>query len=278
MLPSFNWDDLRVFLAIMRTASLRRAATELGMSRQTAARRLDELEKKLGTRLFERRTDGLHASAEAAALLSAAEDAERAMGTVARTARALDPELRGPVRVTMPPLLASDVLMPDLVTFTKRWPEVDLEIAGSLRLEDLAARAADVAIRFMPHGQPPGFDLAGRNVGVSYSAVYGSGDCWIGQPGLAASWYESCPFPHLPVRGAIHDGEILRAASAAGMGLTFLPCFIGEPLLERRTEPVPTFDIWVVVHQDFRRTPRLRLFRDAMVEAIRAKQDRFEGR
>jgi len=80
------------------------------------------------------------------------------------------------------------------------------------------------------------------------------------------------------VRGWVDNGEVLRAASAAGMGLTFLPCFLGDPHLARRTEPVLTFDIWVLVHQDFRRTPRLRLFRDAMVEAIRAKRDRLEGR
>ena len=274
----FQWDDLRVFLATMRAASLRGAAAELGVSRQTAARRLSELERRLGLQLFERRADGLHATAEAAGLLAAAEQAEEAMVAVARVAQSMDPEIRGPVRVTMPPLMAADLLMPDLRAFTERWPEVDVHISGSIRVESLADRAADVAIRFMPHGRSPAIDLVGRKVAVAYSAIYGEADCWIGQPGLPPGWYESSPFPNLPVRGGMDDGEVLRSACDAGVGLTFLPCFIAEPLLKRRSDPEPAFDIWVVVHQDLRRTPRLRLFRDAMVEAILDKRDRLEGR
>ncbi|MEM1418897.1 MAG: LysR family transcriptional regulator [Myxococcota bacterium] len=273
----FDWDDLRIFLATMRAASLRRAARELGVSRQTAARRLAQLEARLSLRLFERRADGLHATAQGAALLAVAEEAERAMSAVARAADALDDTLRGPLRLTTPAVVAAELLMDDLVAFARRYPEVDLQLSGSVALEDLARRRADVAIRFMPPGQPPGFDLAGRRVGVAFGAVYGEGESWIGQAALDPALVAATPFAHLPVRGSITEGAVLRAACVAGMGLTFLPCFLGPPEL-RRTDPVPMFDIWVVVHQDLRRTPRFRVFRDAMVEALKAKRDRLEGR
>lgn len=275
---AFQWDDLRVFLATMRAASLRKAATELGVSRQTAARRLGELEQRLGVLLFERRTDGLHATPQAAELLPVAEDAERAMAAVARTADALDSALRGPLRATMPGPVATDLLMEDLIAFTRAYPQVDLHISGSIQLEDLAKRQADVAIRFMPFGSPPSFDLAGRKVGVAHSAIYGEGDCWIGQPGLPESFYATTDFADVPLRGSISDGEVLRTACAQGMGLAFLPCFMADGVCERRSEPVPAFDIWVVVHHDLRRTPRFRVFRDAMVDALRDKRERLEGR
>jgi DNA-binding transcriptional LysR family regulator len=69
-----------------------------------------------------------------------------------------------------------------------------------------------------------------------------------------------------------------RAACLAGMGLTMLPCFFAEPLLPRRTEPEPRFDLWVLVHPDLRRSPRLRIFRDSVVDAVKRAAPRLEDR
>ena len=46
------WDDIRLFLVVLRAGSFRSAARELGVSRPTAARRLAELEQRLGVVLF----------------------------------------------------------------------------------------------------------------------------------------------------------------------------------------------------------------------------------
>jgi len=275
-----NWDDVRIFLATLRASSLRQAASDLGVSRPTASRRLSALEERLGLTLFDRRPDGLHATSEAVALVGVAEAAERAMLAVSRTARAVDPELRGPVRVTMPAVAAADLLMPDLVAFCRRWPQIDLQISGSYDVSNLAQREADVAIRFMPPGKSPDAELTGRLVGNAWMAAYGSGDSWIGQRGakLDADWVRASDFPELPVQGAIVDGEIIRSACAAGMGMAFLPCFFADKTLERRSEPKPGLDIWVLVHPDLRRNPRLRVFREAVVEALKRLRPRLEGR
>ena len=68
-----------------------------------------------------------------------------------------------------------------------------------------------------------------------------------------------------------------RAACAAGMGLSRLPCFYAEPMLTRQTEPEPGGDVWVLVHPDLRRNPRLRVFRDAVVAALNRHRPRLEG-
>ena len=44
------------------------------------------------------------------------------------------------------------------------------------------------------------------------------------------------------------------------------------------TEPEPGLDIWVLVHPDRRRNPRLRLFRDMVVASFQRQKDRLEGR
>jgi DNA-binding transcriptional LysR family regulator len=278
-LENLDWDHLRVFLATMRTQSLRAAAEQLGLSHPTARRRLGQLEAQLGLKLFDRRRDGLHATVEATDLVDAAEEVEAAVHALSRLAQAADPALRGPIRVTAPDVLASDLLMPDFVAFQKRWPEIELRVDSSYGIANLERREADVAIRAVPHGKHPAEHLTGRLAGVSYNAIYGEGKQWIGWSGAASDreWIKDTPFPDLPVSGAMNDPLLQRAACAAGLGLTQLPCFLAEPLLPRRTDPKPHFDIWVLVHPDLRRSPRLRAFRDAMVAAIGKEQPRLRG-
>lgn len=275
-----DWDDVRLFLVVLRAGSLRSAARDLGVSRPTAARRLTGLEQRLGVALFDRKADGLHATAAASSLLPRAEAVEEAVRGLTRAAQGVDPELQGTVRVTVPPIAAQELLIEDFVAFCQRWPRIEIEISSAYSLESLAKQQADVAIRFMPVGVFPDGELHGRKVANAHMAVYGHGDCWIGQRGaeLDRAWVERTPWPTLPVRGSIIDGGLLRSACAAGLGLARLPCFFADGHLERRTEPEPGLDIWVLVHPDLRRNPRLRLFRDMVVESLERQLDRLEGR
>ena len=275
-----NWDDVRLLLALLRTPSVRKAATDLGISRPTVARRLEAMEDRLGLRLFDRGNDGLHATPAAEALRPAAEEAERAMLAMSQAVLAADQQMRGPIRVAMPAVAAADLLMPALVAFTERWPLVTIDVIGSYQVSDLARQEADVAIRFMPRGKAPEGDLVGRHVATAWWAIYGEGRAWLahgnGEADLA--WIRETPFPDLPIRANILDGEILRAACALGMGRARLPCFFAEPRLAPLTEPVPGLDVWVLVHANLRHNPRLRAFRDAMVDALIHLRPRLEGR
>lgn len=275
-----DWDHVRIFLATLRAKSLRQAAEQLGLSHPTARRHLNAFEDQLGLQLFDRRSDGLHATAEAAQLKVAAEEVERAIQALGRVALAADPELRGPIRVTLPDIFATDLLMPHFTEFMRRWPEIDLQIDADYRVADLDRREADVAIRAMPLGKFPAEHLTGRKAGVIYKAIYGQGESWIGWEGESKDrgWISDTPFGELPVHGVMNHPHLQRSACAAGMGLTMLPCFFADPHLERRTDPIPGFDIWVLVHPDLRDNPRLRVFRDFIFEALRSLRPALEGR
>lgn len=279
-LDELDWDLIRVLLAGLRSSSLRQAAAELGVTHPTARRRLSELEERLGLTLFERSPDGLSPTPQAAHLADAAEAVERAMHGFRRVVGAVDPEPRGPLRVTLPEILATDLLLDDISQFCQRWPEIELQLVPSTQLADLARREADVAIRMVARGKHPDESLAGRLAATSYRAVYGTGDSWIGWQGEQRDdvWIKQSPFPNLPVRGAMNHPALQRAACAAGLGLSQLPCFFAEPQLTRITEPEPAYDIWVLVHEDLRTSAKLRLFRDAVVAALRTQRPRLEGR
>jgi DNA-binding transcriptional LysR family regulator len=274
-----DWDDVRLFLSVLRAASLRAASQELGLSRPTVARRLTGLEKQFGVVLFDRRSDGLHATAAGVALRPRAEAVEAAMQGLTRAAQGADPELQGTVRVTVPSIVASELLAEDFVAFCARWPQIEIEISGSYNVVSLEHQQADVAIRFMPVGVAPASGLHGRKVANAHIAIYGHGDCWIGQRGevIDRHWAKNTPWPDLPIKGAVVDGELQRRFCAAGMGMARLPCFLADGHLERRTEPEPGLDVWVLVHPDLRRNPRLRLFRDMVVDALKRQEARLHG-
>ena len=276
---ALDWDNLKVFLATMRGLSLRQAARDLKISHPTARRRLERLEEDLGYRLFERRGDGLHPTAEATTLLPLAEDVEGSVLGFERVARAADSDLHGELRLTLPNLLATDLLMPDLVQFNQRWPQIRLQIDISYELARLDRREADVALRFMPPGQLPKGDLIGRRVASVHRAVYGEGDVWIGwgREEDDALWIKNTPYPKLKSVGALNDAMLQRAACLAGLGLTFLPCFFAEPLLKRRSEPVLGFDVWLLIHPDLKRSPKIRVFRESIIAALKAHKPRLEG-
>lgn len=79
------------------------------------------------------------------------------------------------------------------------------------------------------------------------------------------------------MRGLFLDVMLQLAACKAGLGLAWLPCFLADGELPRLSEPEPAVDIWVIVHPDLRHSARLRVFRDAMVDALKRHQARLRG-
>ena len=75
----------------------------------------------------------------------------------------------------------------------------------------------------------------------------------------------------------------MQAMVSAGLGVSILPCYTADPdpsLVRLNERPFcdPKFDIWVVYHPDTRRTRRLRLFADFIIDTIRSDIDLLEGR
>ena len=75
----FDWNDIRLFLAVAESGSALGAARLLGLNQTTVTRRMDVLERQLGLTLFERRTMGYRLTEDGEVLLAAA----RPMGELA---------------------------------------------------------------------------------------------------------------------------------------------------------------------------------------------------
>jgi len=286
-----NWDDLRLFLAVARSGSISGGARQLDLQHSTVSRRMRKLEQDLGVRLFDKVPSGYELAAAGENLLQAAHRMEREMLLVEGVLSGRDMQPAGPLRVTAIDNMATTVLMPMFTGFTRRYPEVTLHLMVSNSDVSLAQREADVAIRLT--NTPPD-TLIGKRVVTVTSAIYGSRD-YIEQlrlDGAEPEWLgvECCEFHKAwtrqacgnhPHRFYVDDTLLTQAALREGMGVSILPCFMGDPdpALARYRDPKPEWDLglWILLHPDLKRTARVLAFRDHMTDAIREQSDLFGG-
>lgn len=113
----------------------------------TASRWLAELEATLGEPLFVRRVDGTRLTAFGERVVLPARRMAEAAAEVERTVEGADRAPRGTVRITAPPGLAAQVLVPFAATLRARLPEIELEVISTVRYVDLVRREAALALR-----------------------------------------------------------------------------------------------------------------------------------
>jgi len=139
---------LLAFEAAARNLSFTKAGAELHLTQSAVSRQIQQLEKQLGVKLFERRTRALLLTESGQLLYRAAQDA---LGTLHDTAR----RLRGTasvktVVVTTTPGFATLWLIPRLAGFTREHPDVDVRISAANEMVDLDRAGVDLAVRYAP--------------------------------------------------------------------------------------------------------------------------------
>lgn len=283
--------DLRTLLAIAREGSLAGAARRLKVNHSTVFRRLGAIEARLGTRLFERQDGSYATTAAGEDLLRTAERVEAEVEGLERRLSGQDLRLTGSLRLTAPDDLAEVMVMPALVEFRARYPDITVELVVDNRMLNLTRREADIALR--PTRQPPE-TLTGRRVATLASAVYTAagtdpaadgGPNWIaweegaGPPGVAAWLAARAEGQAIGYR----SNSLLNQASAvrAGLGRAVLPCFLGDSDagLQRVAPPPPelTTELWLLTHPDLQRTARIRALLDLLYDTLRRRRALFEG-
>jgi DNA-binding transcriptional LysR family regulator len=278
-----NWEDLRHFLALAKVGSFSEAARQLKVDHTTVARRVAQLEAGLGLRLIDRTPRAVALTAEGSRIAELGRGMENDAFAILRAAKGADPAISGTVRISAPPAFASVVLAPRLSLLRDRHPGIVVDLVGDPQIVNLDRREADIALRL---SRPTGDGLIARKVGemafalyaaVGYAAQTDERD-WgiiahddIPQELPQQRWLEEMRNGR-PVVFRANDVASLAAAARAGMGIALLPRFLGDgdKALTRLpdTGPMPCRDIWMVVHDDLRRAPRIRAVMDLLIEMI----------
>ncbi|HEY1058170.1 MAG TPA: LysR family transcriptional regulator [Limnobacter sp.] len=277
-----HWDDIRYFNALVTAGSLSAAARRLGVEHSTVARRTDALEASLGIRLFDRYAKGWVLTPEGETLAQHAAQVEQEVQAFSRAVMGVA-ALKGRVRISAPPVMAGHLLVPKLAALRARWQHIDLEVMGDARDANLARGEADMAIR-MSRPSAPG--LVAKPIGLIgyglYAApaytrraqqhweflAYDDSDVKVPQQ----QWLNKVAGERPSVFKS-NDLMALQQAARAGLGLAVLPHFLAES--DPGLKPVSTLpcpierQVWLVMHPDVRRSPRVRLMADLLVEVFR---------
>jgi DNA-binding transcriptional LysR family regulator len=283
-----DWDDIRYFLAVARGGSVRAGAERLGVNHATVLRRIAQLEDRLGAQMFEKLPSGYRLTAAGEEVLELAEQMEASSHQLETRVLGRDQNVRGPLRVTLAPTLATHLLMPDFADFARLHPDIEMEIISSGDLANLTNREADVAIRVVYDRKTLPLNLHGLKGPEVFGGVYLSCDrlaAWRGRAPDPIRWIviSGDGIPAWASEGEVRtegapfrttDAEAQIGAARQGLGMATLPCFVGDadPLLAR----APGADLhlygtlWLLTQGETRKTKRVRLFTEFISRRLAA--------
>ncbi len=288
---------MSLFVRIVETGAITRAAESLGIPNATATTLIQRLEASLGVKLLNRTTrrvsvtpDGAAYYTRAVAILAEIRDAEEALAQHSSTPR-------GRVRVDVPTLIARSVIVPALPAFFAQYPHVELALACNERHFDLVGEGIDCALWI---GDIDDESLVARRVGFLYFATCAA-PAYIGAHGKPAhpgdlarhrcinhfsprtgdtvEWVFSKGAERVravfPGNLALEDENSYVGAAEAGLGIAQMPAFVLKEAMERRAldlvladwspEPAP---LNVVYPQSRHLSRRVRVFVDWLAALI----------
>jgi DNA-binding transcriptional LysR family regulator len=140
-------DGVEAFLSVARHRSFRRAAAEMGVTPSAISQAVLTLEARIGAALFIRTTRSVGLTEAGDRFLARAKPAFEELVAAASAARDLGQRPTGLLRLTVPRAVVPVLLEPLIASFCRAYPEVEVEIAASEELVDIAAEGFDAGIR-----------------------------------------------------------------------------------------------------------------------------------
>lgn len=241
-------DDIASFAAVAEAGSISAAARQTGLSKSLVSARLADLESALGAKLFHRTTRRLSITEDGAAFLERAQRIVREVGDAVAEMAERRGELAGPMRLSAPVTFGRMHLGPALYPFLARHPAIALTLELDDRRVDAAAAGFDAVIR---HGRIEDSRLVAWTLARSQRVLVASAGYLArhGRPrdpeqlaGHRAIYYMNrgvadWRFPGEEQAGTVrpaaalrvNNGDMMRDAALAGLGIAMLPTFIVGP-------------------------------------------------
>ncbi|WP_085032557.1 LysR family transcriptional regulator [Ensifer aridi] len=290
-----NVDDVAVFNAAAGAGSLSEAARRLGLTPMIATRRLASLERSLGVRLMHRTTRSLSLTPEGESFLPYAQ----ALVETEQQARALlrgeDQGAAGLLRVSAPVAFSIKVIAPLVPSLLESNPELRISLDMSDSMPDLVSSGTDLAIRI---ARLKDSSLIARNLAGNPRSLVAS-PAYLEKHGTPRSAGELAHHDCLPLYGVTHwtfvkagvesslrlqsrfsstSIEGCHAACLAGAGIALLSDWnVADDLSSGRLTRVTledakpeTLAIWAVYPTSRLVPPKVRVFIDALVSALKA--------
>ena len=278
-----NWEDLKVLLALTRHGSTRMAAAKLGVSNTTVSRRLDDLEEQIGGKLFDRTPEGFKVTALAEKLLPTVKHVEDLLIDAERSVAGVDATMEGTIRVNVHATPQTGHILTALGEFSRKYPQIKLDIFGSESMPDLSRREADFSVRGLRSGTRPPKDVVGSKLGRLSFSTYVHKDLLAESKKsgkkltfLRASdelikehqidkkidGFDRYLENYLNAEHTVRSIPLSAAAVRAKLGASLLPCYVfsNDKTVVRPADANIMLwgHIWLMHHKDLRQSARIR--------------------
>jgi DNA-binding transcriptional LysR family regulator len=280
-----DWNNLNVLVAVAREGSLAGAARALGVNHATISRRLAALEAEVGAGLVRRLARSTPLTEKGRQIADLALGMADRAQQIERLTKLQSSRISGPVRLSAPPAMLSETLMPALAAVTAAHPDLRLDLVADARITSLERGEADIAIRL---SEPQTPHAIARRLGEISYGLYGSAG-HIAQPEAAWQFIRSGPeLAQTPAQTwlavfaagrpfilAASDPHVQMAAASAGLGIALLPDRIAgrSPTLRRaHASAPPPRAAWLVMHPDVQKAPAVRIVAEAIASSFRAER------
>lgn len=140
-------DGIEAFLSVAEHRSFRKAAAQLGVTPSAISQAVRTLEGRVGAALFIRTTRSVGLTEAGLRFISRAKPAFEELVGAGEAVRELGQRPAGLLRLSVPRAVMPTLLEPLIASFCRAYPEIELEIAASAELVDLAAEGFDAGIR-----------------------------------------------------------------------------------------------------------------------------------
>lgn len=142
-----NYNDLYLFMQVVREGSFTAAAQRLGLAQSGISRAVRELEERLGVQLLLRTTRKLSLTHAGELLYRTVESGFDALDMGLATLAHYRHTPSGTVRINASQHAIDKVLLPKLTVFKQRYPDIRLELISESRFVDIIAERFDAGIR-----------------------------------------------------------------------------------------------------------------------------------
>ncbi len=264
-------EGIRAFVAVTEAGSISEAARQLRLSKSVVSERLAELEKALGAKLLHRTTRRLMLTEDGNAFLERAVRIAREVESATADMAERRGTLAGPLRISAPVTFGRLHLGPAIYPFLAAHPQIELTLDLDDRRVDASSGGFDAVVRHGPildsrlmawklapsrrvlvaspgyleqHGVPKSIGDLADHRGIFYTNR-GVAD-WR-MAGLAGG--DDAIVVHGRLALGINNGDMMREAAIAGLGIALLPMFIAGPALKAGT--LAAIDIGMQPEEEF---------------------------
>lgn len=275
-----DWDDLKVFVAAAQTGSFGAAARKLQTTQPTVTRRIDDLESRLGARLFDRGLRGVSLTQAGELVYDRALTMQRASSEIEKLVLGCDKLDAGRVTVAATEGVGGYVIGPAVAEFLRENPSIELGLDCGIHSENPLDSHVDLSVQFTDGGGLP--ELAAAPLATfhyvllaspAYIATYGAptrieeavGHRFIehtAQTSARGKWdRKTFAFHELSNRGmVVNSSTALVHAVQAGAGIAAMPTAIlpvTSGLVMLDIPPVATATLWLCYHRDALKSARV---------------------